>query len=345
MEAYDCEVMIAGGGPVGLTLALALSRFGIRCQIAEANPTTTTSPKLDITNCRSMELFGTCGVADRLRDSAVLRNHNMDVSWITTMSGHEIYRFEYPGVDGARAAFRQRNDGSSPREPAMRISQIVLEPLLRDIVSERPQIKISYGSKVESFVQDAEGVVTTVLDVADGKTGTVRSRWLAACDGGRSTIRNDLGIALDGVSGTRPRYMIHFHSEARNVLQRWGSAWHYQSPKHGVMICQDDREMWTLQAPISLGADPSSLDPRSILKAFLGTEIPADILRTSRWVAHLRVAEGYRSGRVFLVGDSAHQYIPTGGYGMNTGVGDAFDLAWKLAAVAKGWGGEALLES
>jgi 2-polyprenyl-6-methoxyphenol hydroxylase-like FAD-dependent oxidoreductase len=343
--AFDCEVMIAGGGPVGLTLGLALSRFGIRCHIAEANPTTTQSPKMDLTNCRSMELFRAFGVADRLRDAAVPRDHNMDVSWVTTMTGYEVHRFAYPSVDEARAAFRVRNDGSSPGEPSMRISQIVLEPLLRDIVSERREVTIRYGCRVEAFTQDADGVNTTILNTADGTVATVRSRWLAACDGGRSTIRQQLGIALNGISGTRPRYMVHFRSDARDILQRWGIAWHYQSPRHGVMICQDDREAWTLHAPIPPGADAGSLDPRVLLRGFLGTEIPVEILQANPWVAHLLVAESYRAGRVFLLGDSAHQYIPTGGYGMNTGVGDAFDLAWKIAAIAQGWGGEPLLDS
>ncbi len=343
--SFDCEVMIAGGGPVGLTLALALSWFRIRCHVAEASPTTTRSPKMDLTNCRSMELFRASGVAERLRDAAVPRDHNMDVSWVTTMSGYEIHRFAYPSVNEARAAFLACNDGSSPGEPGMRISQIVLEPLLRDIVSEQSEVAIHYGCRVEAFTQDADGVTTKILNTADGTVKTVRSRWLAACDGGRSTIRQQLGIALDGISGTRPRYMVHFRSDAREVLQRWGIAWHYQSPRHGVMICQDDREAWTLHAPIPPDADPGSLDPRMLLTAFLGTEVPVDILQANPWVAHLLVAERYRAGRVFLLGDSAHQYIPTGGYGMNTGVGDAFDLAWKLAAVAQGWGGEALLDS
>jgi hypothetical protein len=139
--------------------------------------------------------------------------------------------------------------------------------------------------------------------------------------------------------------MVHFRSDAREVLQRWGIAWHYQSPRYGVMICQDDKEAWTLHAPIPPGADAGSLDPQVPLRAFLGTEIPVQIMQANPWVAHLLVAQSYRKGRVFLLGDSAHQYIPTGGYGMNTGVGDAFDLAWKLAGIAQGWGGEALLDS
>lgn len=343
--AFDCDVMIAGGGPVGLSLGLALSHFGLRCHVAEINATTTRSPKMDVTNCRSMELFRALGIAEQLRDSAVPRNHNMDVSWVTSMSGHEIHRFPYRSVDEANEHFRAVNDGSCPREPNMRISQIELEPLLRDILMTRAQATIQYGRGVERFEQDGEGVTTTIRDATDGSVETIRSRYLAGCDGGRSIVRQQLGIGLEGVTGTRPRYMVHFRSTDIDVLQRWGPAWHYQSPVHGVLICQDDKEMWTLQAPIPADTDPADIDPSDLLTAFLGTRIDAEILQANPWVAHLLVADQYRGGRVFLAGDSAHQYIPTGGYGMNTGVGDAFDLAWKLAAFEQGWGGDTLLDS
>lgn len=344
-STVDTEVMIAGGGPVGLTLGLVLSRFGVPCFIAERNPTTTRHPKMDVTNGRSMELFRRLGVADRLRAAAVPEDHNMDVAWVTDMSGYELHRFRYPSVVEARERFRSVNDGSQPLEPNMRISQVLLEPLLRDILTERPAATLRYGCAVETFEQDADGVTTTIRDVSNGATETVRSRYLVGCDGGGSIVRRLLGIGLEGVTGTRPRYMVHFRSDARDVLQRWGIAWHYQSPTHGVMICQDDRETWTLQAPIPEGADPDALDPMALLQAFLGTRIDCEILQANHWMAHLLVADCYGKGRVFLAGDSAHQYIPTGGYGMNTGVGDAFDLGWKLAAVRDGWGGPLLLAS
>ncbi|MDA0991752.1 MAG: FAD-dependent monooxygenase [Verrucomicrobia bacterium] len=343
--AFACDVMIAGGGPVGLTLGLALSHFGLTCYVAEANATTTRSPKMDVTNCRSMELFRAMAVSERLRDEAVPRSHNMDVSWITNMSGHEIHRFAYRSVDDDRDYFRAVNDGSCPREPNMRISQIVLEPVLRDLLMTRPEATIRYGQTVETFEQDAEGVTTTMRPSTDGPVETVRSRYLVGCDGGRSIVRQQLGFDLEGVAGTRPHYMVHFRSTDLDVLQRWGPAWHYQSPQHGVLICQDDREMWTLHAPIPPDTDPADIDPADLLTAFMGTRIKAQILQANPWVAHLLVAEQYRSGRVFLAGDSAHQYIPTGGYGMNTGVVDAFDLAWKLSAVQHDWGGEKLLDS
>jgi hypothetical protein len=155
-------------------------------------------------------------------------------------------------------------------------------------------------------------------------------------------VRESLGIGLDGIAATRPRFQIHFRSQARDVLQRWGIAWHYQSGPYGVMICQDDREIWTLNAVVPPGETP---DPKRLLTRFLGAEIDGEILQANAWTANLLVAESYGRDRVFLAGDAAHQYIPTGGYGMNTGVADAYDLAWKLAAALRGWGGPKLLAS
>ena len=129
------------------------------------------------------------------------------------------------------------------------------------------------------------------------------------------------------------------------MLQRWGIAWHYQSPVHGTMICQDDKEIWTLHAILPDGLDAADADPKALLFAFLGTEIDCEVLQANGWMSHMLLADSYGGGRVFLAGDSAHQFVPTGGYGMNTGVGDAVDVGWKLAATLAGWGGPALLGS
>src|ERR1700761_2227968 len=136
-------VLIAGGGPVGLTLALTLAQQGVAAILVERNPSTTTHPKMDITNGRSMELFRSLGVADELRKVAVPEDHPFDVSWVTNLSGWELARFRYPTVAQRRAIIRERNDGTTSLEPAMRVSQALLEPALKDILEARsPQIDI-----------------------------------------------------------------------------------------------------------------------------------------------------------------------------------------------------------
>jgi 2-polyprenyl-6-methoxyphenol hydroxylase-like FAD-dependent oxidoreductase len=326
-----------------MTLARTLASFGIKCMLVERQPSTTKHPKMDITNGRSMELFRRIGLADKLRAVAVPEANNFDISWITTLAnGRELHRFRYPSVVEKRAEIRARNDGTQPREPAMRVSQVMIEPVLRDAIIDDPLVDARWGVAFEDFVQDGEGVTATLRTVETGATEQVRCAYLAGCDGGNSIVREKLGIGLSGKANVAHRFMVHFHSEARHVLQAYGIAWHYQSAM-GTLIAQDDKDTWTLQ--MRMPADPNT-DPNTVLNEWVGTgDFARKILVANPWFTNLLLADRYASGRVFLAGDSAHQYIPTGGYGMNTGIGDALDLGWKLAAALKGFGGAGLLAS
>jgi len=337
-------VLIAGGGPVGMTLARTLAGFGVRCLLVERNDSTTRHPKMDITNGRSMELFRRLGLADRLRAAAVPEENNFDVAWITSLTDRELHRFRYPSVVDKRAEIRAKNDGTQPREPAMRVSQVMIEPVLREAIVDHPLVEARWGVAFEDFTQDGKGVSCTLRVAATGKAEQVRCHFLAGCDGGSSIVRDKLGIELEGKAAVAHRYMIHFRSDARDLLQAFGVAWHYQTDK-GTLIAQDDKDTWTLQTRPPAGADPSAIDPGPILDAWAGRSFARKILVANPWFTHLLLAERYHGGRVFLAGDAAHQYIPTGGYGMNTGIGDAVDLGWKLAATLKGWAGPGLLAS
>jgi 2-polyprenyl-6-methoxyphenol hydroxylase-like FAD-dependent oxidoreductase len=329
-------VLIAGGGPVGMTLARTLALHGVCCMLVERNPSTTRHPKMDITNGRSMELFRRLGLVDKLRAVAVPEKNNFDVSWITSLArdkgGRELHRFHYPSVIEKRAEILKNNDGTQPREPAMRVSQVMIEPVLRDSIVGDPLVEARWGVAFEDFVQDDAGVICTLRVVETGATEKVRCDFLAACDGGSSIVREKLGIGLSGKAAVAHRYMIHFQSEARDVLQAFGVAWHYQTDK-GTLIAQDDREVWTLQT--RMPAD-SQADPNAMLDAWAGRPFARKILVANPWFTHLLLADRYHGGRV---------YIPTGGYGMNTGIGDAIDLGWKLATVVKGYAGRGLLDS
>ena len=338
----ETPVLIAGGGPVGMTLARVLAHHGVRCLLVERNETTTRHPKMDITNGRSMELFRRVGLIDALRAAGVPESHPFDVSWITSLSGHELHRFRYPSVVEARREILARNDGTQAREPAMRVSQIVIEPVLRRAIEAEPLVEARWGVAFEALEQESDGVTATLRDAAGGLE-QVRGRYLVGCDGGGSAVRGCLGIRLDGTPRVANRFVTHFRSRARDVLQRWGVTWHYQSA-FGTLIAQDDDQMWTLQSRFPVG-EPERVDPTALLASFAGAPFEHEILVANAWTPHLLVAEAYGRGRVFLAGDAAHQYIPTGGYGMNTGIGDAFDLGWKLAAVLRGFGGPGLLAS
>jgi 2-polyprenyl-6-methoxyphenol hydroxylase-like FAD-dependent oxidoreductase len=216
------QVLIAGGGPVGMTLACELVQRGVTCILVERNADTTRHPKMDITNVRSMELFRRLGLVDALRSVAVPEMNNFDVSWITSLSGHELHRFRYPSVTEWRRMIRDRNDGSMPGEPPMRVSQVEIEPVLRRaLVGAR--VEARWGVALEDLSQDMNGATATVR-TADGATEQVRCHYLVGCDGGTSRVRNCLGIRLDGQARVMPRFMTHFRSTATDVLQRWGVA-------------------------------------------------------------------------------------------------------------------------
>jgi 2-polyprenyl-6-methoxyphenol hydroxylase-like FAD-dependent oxidoreductase len=161
----EVPVLIAGGGPVGMTLAKTLASFGIECMLVEKNLSTTRHPKMDITNSRSMELFRKLGLSKLLREVAVPATSNFDVSWITSLSGHELHRFRYPSVEQAKAIIRERNDGSQPVEPPMRVSQVAIEPVLKRAIDAESIVDVRFGVAFEELVQGPGAVIATVKHV------------------------------------------------------------------------------------------------------------------------------------------------------------------------------------
>lgn len=371
--ADRAPVLIAGGGPVGLTLALTLARHGVSATLIERNDSTTKHPKMDITNGRSMELFRHLGVADDLRKVAVPEDHPFDVSWVTKLNGWELARFAYPSPAERRTAIRECSDGTLTLEPPMRVSQALLEPVLKEILQTRTEgVDVHYGWGLQSFVQDADRVNATIKNTATGETRTVHADYLAGCDGAGSVVRRGLGIELHDIQihklaarklGLRRMvggvvraylqdretpmdgrvYMVHFTSPNRELFEKNGTTWHTQSPEGWTLISQNDRDTWTLHTPIGIGVDTAAIDPKQFLFDRLGVEFDCEILVANEWKPRLSMADSYGRGRVWLAGDAVHQVVPNGGYGMNTGVGDAVGLGWALAANVQGWGGPGLL--
>jgi 2-polyprenyl-6-methoxyphenol hydroxylase-like FAD-dependent oxidoreductase len=340
----DAPVIIAGGGPIGMTLALELASHGVRSIVLERNATTTRHPKMDLTNGRSMELYRRMGIVDRLRRAGVPDDHCFDIVWATRgpSVGRELHRFRYPSPAEVHAIARRRNDGTYTREPPMRVSQIVIEPVLKTAIDENPLAEARFGWTVEGFEEDRDGV--TVSAEGSGAQKRLRCDYLVGCDGGGSRVRAGLGIALEGEFDVGRAFTIHFRSNRRDVLQPNGPWWHWQTLQ-GSLVAQNDVDTWTLHTFLPEGVDASALDAAAVLRDWAGCDFDFEVLVANAWSPHLVVASSYGAGRVYLAGDSVHQVIPTGGYGMNSGVGDAADLGWKLAAVINGWGGSRLLES
>jgi 2-polyprenyl-6-methoxyphenol hydroxylase-like FAD-dependent oxidoreductase len=340
-EVKDTQVLIVGAGPVGLVLALDLAQRGVRATVVEKNPTSIQLPKMERCNVRTMEIFRRLGIADAVRDAGLPRESPMDVFLADSMAAAEpIVHLPYPSVSDAKAAIAANNDGR-PLEPYQLISQYTLEPLLRELAERRPELTVRFNCEMTSFAQDAGGVTATL--VAGGTTETIRANYIVGCDGGASTVRKQLGIALSGQGSIRKLRQALFYVPDLYEKIPMGKGRHYHIAKGPIfpfIIIQDSTKHWTLHA-----AAESDEQMTEIFKDALGMDIPVETLSVNEWTQHLLCADRYREGRAFIAGDAAHLVIPTGGLGMNTGVGDAIDLSWKLAATLAGWGGPGLLDS
>jgi 2-polyprenyl-6-methoxyphenol hydroxylase-like FAD-dependent oxidoreductase len=334
------QVIIVGAGPVGLTLAIDLGRRGVGCVVIERNETSIQLPKMERCNARTMEIYRRLGIAEKIRDAGLRRDAPMDVFLATSMAAPAIVHLPYPSVAEAKVQIAAHNDGQ-PLEPYQLISQYTLEPLLRSIAESLPTVTVFFGYELLSFEQDEISVCATVR--TNGGDQLLRASYLVGCDGGSSTVRKYLGIRLEGEGNIRKLRQALFNCEDLYERIPMGKGRHYhiaEGPLFPFIILQDSTKHWTLHA-----AAESDVEMVEIFRSSLGMPIPFETISINEWTQHLLCAERYSQGRVFIAGDAAHLVIPTGGLGMNTGVADATDLAWKLWATLSGWAGPGLLAS
>ncbi|MCK1715990.1 MULTISPECIES: FAD-dependent monooxygenase [unclassified Bradyrhizobium] len=342
----DTEVLIVGAGPVGLTLAVALGRLGIRCMLIERAEKGGILPKMDLSNPRTMEIFGRLGLADKIRQTGWPLDARFDV-YVGPSLREEPYKvLSYPSINEMQWQIAQCFDGSMPREPYERISQYNLEALLRREAEAIEHVSVHFGKELIALQKGVDDVRATVRTF-DGQTEELRASYLVGCDGGNSTVRRLLDIPLSGRSAVSRMFMIFFRCP--KLLEQAGLPpfrhYYLAGKRQATLVAQDDLKRWSLHVQIAADTDVSKLDPRVELREALGLDLDVELLYVGAWTPHLVVADRYSKGRVFMVGDAVHQYIPTGGFGMNTGIAEADNLAWKLAAVLRGWGGARLLDS
>ena len=337
------DVVIAGAGPVGLTLAIDLGRRGVKTLIVERDPTTGPWPKMDRSNSRTMEFYRRMGIAEEVRALGYPADAPMDIFVVNSLSEPPLLKQHYPSVGEMRERIEKATDHSQPLEPYQLVSQNRLEPLLKSVAEKTPNVTVRYGCELTALEQDENGVTVGLL-ASGGKAEEVRCSYLAGCDGGGSTVRKALGIKLEGQGSLRKMKQICFRSETLYDRIPMGKGRHYYftDPEGSAMIVQGDRKEFTLNSDIPEDTD---LDAWILKKIGSDIEFDYEILNVSNWTLHLLLAQKYGRGRVFLAGDAIHLVIPTGGLGMNSGVGDALDLSWKLAGTIQGWGGPGLLES
>jgi 2-polyprenyl-6-methoxyphenol hydroxylase-like FAD-dependent oxidoreductase len=340
-------VLIAGGGPTGLVLAAELSRHGVACVLAERNEHTTLFPKMDITNGASMELLRRLGMDAELRAVGVGAQHPFDVIFAAGLHGPIHGRWRLPSVDEQRGIIAATADGSVPGQPWQRCSQAIFEAIMMDRARRDPRVDVRQGWRLQRCTQ-AGDVAAAELSDSDGNTVTVHADYVVGCDGASSRVRTELGIEMDGLKDFTTFALVHFRSSDLTNLHALGQFWHLYTSAGVVLIAQNEIDTWTLHR--DLGAqvdDPDPIgDPREFVARALGRPIVIDdVLASSVWRPNAMLAGSYGRDRILLAGDAVHTMIPTGGYGMNTGLGDAVNLGWKLAATIQGWGGPALLAS
>ena len=344
-HAVNTEVIIVGAGPVGLTLAINLGRQNIRCILFERHPKPQFLPKMERCNARSMEMFRRIGLSDKIRAAGLRSDCPMDVFIVEDLTKPPLLTEKHPSIDEFTKRIRAIEDLSSPLEPYQLISQYTLEPLLKEVAEGLPSVDVRFGHTFDEFEQDDEGV-TVHCTGPDGSRVTERAAYLVGCDGGTSPIRKQLGIRLRGEGGILMLQQALFYcEELYDKLPRGdgpgrGRHYHRADTEHTFLLMQDSTKHWSLHATV-----PDAESMKRKFEEVVGFPVKYEMLSCAPWKQNLLLADRYREKRVFLAGDSVHLVIPTGGLGMNTGVGDAFDLAWKLAATLKGWGGPELLDS
>jgi 2-polyprenyl-6-methoxyphenol hydroxylase-like FAD-dependent oxidoreductase len=339
------EIVVVGAGPVGLTLAIDLGRRGVRCTLVEKKPAPEFLPKMERCNARTMEIFRRMGLGDRIRAAGLDRHVPMDVYVALAMNEPPLLRLPYPSVAEAEAQIAACRDGSMPREPYQLISQYTLEPLLKSAAEQLPGVAVRYGLEFVTLTQDDDGV-TAMVRHAEGRVEAIRAQYLVGCDGGASAVRKQLGIQLRGEGNLLRLHQALYH--APDLFDRIpigngpgrGRHYHIADGQATFLIMQDSTRHWTLHAVVDTPEEMAAQFERTI-----GVPVPYEMLYVGEWKQNLLLADHYGAGRVFLAGDAIHLVIPTGGLGMNMGVGDAIDLAWKLEATLRGWGGPNLLVS
>jgi 2-polyprenyl-6-methoxyphenol hydroxylase-like FAD-dependent oxidoreductase len=343
LQPFRPSILVVGGGPVGLALAGDLGWRGATCTLVEKGDGSVEQPKMDMVGIRAMEFCRRWGIVDAVESAGYNRDYPQDCAWVSDLNGYEFGREIFPSPRAEKPPVH------SPQKRE-RCPQNFFDPVLQAFARRSPTVSLRFGSELMELDDRGDHVEALMRDALSGKTTTLRASYVVGCDGGASRVRQALGIEMVGDAVLTYTTNIVFRCEGLEKLhdKKPGYRFIFIGPEGtwATLVAINGRDQWRF----SLIGDAErrtlgEAEARAAIVRAVGRPFEFEILSMLPWVRRQLVARHYGKGRVFIAGDAAHLTSPTGGFGMNTGLLDAVNLSWKLAAVLQGWGGEHLLES
>jgi 2-polyprenyl-6-methoxyphenol hydroxylase-like FAD-dependent oxidoreductase len=334
-------VLIAGGGPVGLALAIDLALRGIRSVVVEQRDGSVNAPKMSAVSARSMEFCRRWGVTDAIEREGWPPTYPQDFVYVTGITGYELARSPF-------APYAQAPERAYTPHTSCHCPQIYFDPILQRRAAELDRIEVRYRTHLDAFTDAGDHVRARLRALETGVEETLAAAYLVGCDGAESAVRERLGIRFLGEGRLSSSLSIYFRSPELARIHDKGWARFYrmldESGHWADLVAIDGRELWRLTLlDLDGPAAAAAVDVDATVRRAAGRPFAYEVLSTLAWERRDQLAEHYGRGRTFIAGDAAHILSPTGGLGMNTGIGDAADLSWKIQATLDGWGGPQLL--